>query len=260
MMVNMSFLQVVTVVSEKEAWEISKEFSHGVAQITGKNLKAVIVIGSLAGGNYRPGTSDIDIAVIVDDECSQEQKLQVRERATFFRDKYAIPKDFGAVIIMEKELFPPYDPAQELVPEILRLKHQGIIIQGFYELDKIPEPTKEDFKSYARVFYPWLRTNYIDNRSVEARTVDAIVNTLLYELRLFIWDVQNEFVFNKEDVLRMFLKIPESHYYCNQLNEVEKYLKGFVTHLTIEQVERTLKDVSIFVRGKVKWFNSLDTI
>jgi len=59
-------------------------------------------------------------------------------------------------------------------------------------------------KAYARIFYPWLRTNYIDNRPLEARTVDGIVNTLLYELRLFLWDVQNEYVFSEVDVLRKF--------------------------------------------------------
>ena len=240
-------------VSEKEAWDISKKFSDGIADIIGSHLKAVIVIGSLAGGYYRPGISDIDTAIIVDDECSEELKIQVRKVATFFRDKFDIPKDFGAVVIKEQELIPPYDPTLELVPEILRLKHQGVIVEGTYDLRNIPEPTNEDFKSYAQVFYPWLKRNYIDSRPNEARTIDATINTLLYELRLFLWDVQNEYVFNKMDVLRRFMTHHESHYFSSTLENVEKYLKGSVTHVTIEEVERTLNHISMFVREKVNW-------
>lgn len=241
-------------VSEESAWEISREFSDEVVHILGHHLKAVVVIGSLAGGNYRPGISDIDTAVIAGDKCSKEQKLQVRKVATFFRDKYNIPKDFGAVIITEQELIPPYDPSRELVPEILRLKRQGVIVGGKYDLVNIPEPTDEDFKSYARIFYPWLRTNFIDNRPAEARKIDAIVNTLLYELRLFIWDVQNEHVFNKEDVLNRFLIFSKSHD-LHQLDNVQRYLKGFMNCLTLEESEQALKDVSMFVREKVRWLN-----
>lgn len=40
----------------------------------------------------------------------------------------------------------------------------------------------------------------------EARTFDATVNTLLYELRLYVWEVKDEFVFNKDAVLRRFLQ------------------------------------------------------
>lgn len=241
--------------SEKRAWKISREFSYEIANIIGKNLKAVVVIGSLAGGYYRPGTSDIDTAVIVDDECPREQKLQIRKIANIYRDKYSIPKDLGAVIIMEQELYPPYDPNRELVPEILRIKHQGIIVQGFYDISKIPVPTNEDFKSYARVFYPWLRRNFIDNRPVEALTVDAVVNTLLYEMRLFLWDAHKEFVLNKEEVFRRFLEMYEVPHSGNHLKKVEKYVQGFSTHLTFEETEHTLKNVSSFVRGKVNWLN-----
>ncbi|MEF3309287.1 hypothetical protein PV433_10260 [Paenibacillus sp. GYB004] len=49
-------------ISEKEAWDISKKFSDGIADIIGSHLKVVIVIGSLAGGYYRPGISDSTFA------------------------------------------------------------------------------------------------------------------------------------------------------------------------------------------------------
>lgn len=148
--VTTSKCYVTELISEKKARQIAEEFSREVARKIDGHLKAVVVIGSLADGNYKAGKSDT--VLIVDDDFTREQKIEVKQIAISFRDKYGIPKDFGAVVIKETELKPPFEPTQELVPEILRLKRQGVIISGNYVLSNISEPTIEDIKGVPPTF------------------------------------------------------------------------------------------------------------
>ena len=52
-------------ISETQAWQIVEEFIRDLTVELGKGLLSVAVIGSLSGGYYRPGVSDIDTVVIV---------------------------------------------------------------------------------------------------------------------------------------------------------------------------------------------------
>ena len=45
-------------------------FAQEAANLLGQRLLAVYVIGSLAGGSYRPGQSDIDTLLILSSDCA----------------------------------------------------------------------------------------------------------------------------------------------------------------------------------------------
>jgi hypothetical protein len=85
------------------------------------------------------------------------------------------------------------------------------LIHGTYDVSQIPEPTRDDFLAYARLFYSWLRKNYIDSRPEEARTIDATVNTLLYEMRLLIWYEVLEYVLDKRKIVPLFVASYQTH-------------------------------------------------
>lgn len=108
----------IEVIMTEQAWEIARQSAREAAAQLGDQLRAVILIGSLAEGAYRPGRSDIDTALIVRDAVTRAGA--VRDLAQHFQTCYRVPKSFGAVVIRERELHPPYDPERGLVKEILR--------------------------------------------------------------------------------------------------------------------------------------------
>ena len=56
--------------------------------------------------------------------------------------RYKIPKDFGPFPLGESELFPPYNPEIEILPlEIARLKIQGKLVYGSFNLEMVPMPS-----------------------------------------------------------------------------------------------------------------------
>jgi hypothetical protein len=110
------------VISEHEAWRIAKFFAEDVEHCVGKDLIAVFVIGSLSIGSYHAGRSDIDTMIVVREKLSDNTRQTIRTLASSYCGRYQVPKDFGAVTVTESDLYPPYNPEQELVPEIIRLK------------------------------------------------------------------------------------------------------------------------------------------
>ncbi len=208
------------------------------------------VIGSLAGGSYRPGRSDIDTLPVVKSSCTSSDENAVESLRKKVRSTYEL-KDFGAIVVREDKLVPPYDPTEELVPEILRLKRQGVLIRGTHDLTRVPDPTREDFIAYARVFYPWLRT-LIDQRPQEYRTVDATVNTILYELRLLVWDRTGDYILDKREIIPAVFALGHSPLTCQALEKVQRYLLDGEP-LSLEEAEQELQVVSKYVRAQVPW-------
>ena len=83
------------VISEEKAFEIVQEFLTDILQIS-QDVLALYVIGSLGGGYYRPGQSDIDTAIIVRDNAAVTQE-KVDQIAESYQEKYHVPKLFGVI-------------------------------------------------------------------------------------------------------------------------------------------------------------------
>jgi predicted nucleotidyltransferase len=243
--------EFVVVIHEEQAWVIARAFAEDVASLLGQRLLAVYVIGSLACGSYRPGRSDIDTLLIVGSDCSPADEDAVDALRKGVQEAYGVPKDFGGTVIRRDKLLPPYDPVEELVPEILRLKHQGVLVWDTYDLTSVPDPTREDFVAYARIFYPWLRT-LIDRRPQEYRSVDAAVNTILYELRLLAWDRTGDYILDKSRVIPVALGFTRQFLNGETLEAVQRYLVNDGP-LSLEVVEQELQAISTYVREQVPW-------
>ena len=111
----------------KDAIDIAKKFAEEIVRIYPDTL-AVYAIGSIGGGYYRPGQSDIDTVVIMD--CTRAQAndriTAVEAVADRYWKEYSVPKGFGAIVLGKEQLMPPYIPEEELVMEIIRLKAQVV--------------------------------------------------------------------------------------------------------------------------------------
>lgn len=102
------------------------------------------------------------------------------------------------------------------------------------------------------MFYPWLRV-IIDERPQEHRNLEATVNTLLYELRLWLWDATGDYILDKRQVISAFLGRANRLPFSAELSRLDEYLLSDESQLTLDEAERMLQSVSRFVRRTVPW-------
>ncbi len=135
-------------IDESQAWGIAKFFARSVKKKLKSNLLALYTVGSLAEGDYIPGRSDIDTILITKHSLPDCTKEKVEAMAASFKTRYSIPKSIGSVIIEERLLRHPYGADIDLMPEILRLKLQGKVVVGGYNLEKVPMPFRKYMDCY----------------------------------------------------------------------------------------------------------------
>jgi len=184
------------IISEKKAIEIVHEFLSELKKEDENNILALYVIGSLGGGYYRPGQSDIDTVIIVKNEYKLTQE-KVDKIANKYWEKYDIPKGFGSVLMRMSELSPPYIRNEEFfMTEIARLKTQGKLIFGEFDLNNIKMPTVEDFKKEALLNEQWFAKEF-GYPIFDKLQITGCVNTILGCLRDYLIIEKNIFEFNK---------------------------------------------------------------
>jgi hypothetical protein len=196
------------VIEERAAWEILDHYAQDCLDIDRDSLRAVYATGSLGGGYYRPGQSDIDAVLIVADGSQDvwgsleefSERLDALNRA--YQERYRIPKDFGPFALQESELYPPYDPASDLIAdEITRLKVQGVCVYGTFDLDAVPLPSAEDFRRGARVFEAWFEAEFLPEHPLSGFSAAECVNTILIHLGRWLHIERGVLEYNKRALL-----------------------------------------------------------
>lgn len=199
-------------ISASFAWEILDRYVQDCLKIDRDSLLAVYATGSLGGGYYRPGQSDIDAVLIVADGSQEiwgdweegSEQLAALNRA--YRERYQIPKDFGPFAIQENELYPPYDPTLDLLPlEIARLKVQGLCVYGAFDLASVPMPAAEDFRQGARNFEAWWRQEFAKDHPLSTLSGAACVNSVLLYLGRYLRIECGVLEFNKRALVAAYL-------------------------------------------------------
>lgn len=218
-------------ISEATAWRILRCYVADLLKIDTVTLIAVYATGSLPGGYYRPGQSDIDAVLIVADGSEHvwgtdevpSPALAALNRSYLAR--YRIPKDFGPFPLQQRELFPPYDPDNDVLAlEIARLKVQGKRVYGCFDLDAVPMPTAEDFLAGARRFELWYRDSFAPATPSEALSPAACVNTILMHLGRFLQIKRGMLVFDKRKIVRAYLDSDPPFADTRALRLVEAFL------------------------------------
>jgi hypothetical protein len=199
-------------INEEMAWSILQKYAQDCLEIDSSTLIALFAIGSLPGGYYRPGQSDIDAVLIIENGSehiwgsSEEPSKSLKELNRCYLERYKIPKDFGPFPLQEKELFPPYNPKDDVLTlEITRLKLQGKPVYGEVDLDAIPMPTAKDFQVGAQRFEEWWRDEFSKTTPLEVMSPTACVNTILMHLIRFLWITKGILEFNKRNVVPAYL-------------------------------------------------------
>lgn len=208
--------------SYNEAIEIAQKFAKEISEKYQDKILAVFCIGSLGSDYYRPGQSDIDTFIIVNGNRDIRNQMyhDVRKTADRYQDKYNIPKGFGAIIVADEQLYPPYVKEEELILEILRLKTQSKLIYGGYDVDKIPMPDKQAIIDDAIAFVEWLdgeaaKSEYKqflkknpsmkDKHTIKEFSSGSFVNSALISLKRYLIIKHNIIEFNKFKVIGIYL-------------------------------------------------------
>jgi len=195
-----------TVITESQAMGIVHEFLNEVRR-EDKDILALYLIGSLGGGYYRPGQSDIDTVIIVCDEAAITQKRMDKIAEKYWKN-YNVPKGFGSIMIRLSELSPPYTKSEtdefEFTVEIARLKTQSKAVFGEINLDDVAMPSKEDFIKDAQIMEKWFAKEF-GYPMFDKLQIAGCVNTILGCLRRFLMIEKRVFEFNKFLTIETYL-------------------------------------------------------
>jgi len=196
-----------SVISEAKAIEIVNDFLDEIRR-EDSGILALYLIGSLGGGYYRPGQSDIDTVIIIRDDAVITQ-ARMDEIAKRYWKAYEIPKGFGSVMIRLSELLPPYVRSEtdefEFTVEIARLKTQGKAVFGGIDLNDIQMPSKEDFIKDAIIMEKWFAKEFGDPM-FDKLQITGCVNTILGCLRRYLMIEKGIFEFNKFLTIDTYLR------------------------------------------------------
>ena len=195
-------------ISYKQAIDIAKQFANDVKILLKDKLLAVFAIGSLGSDYYRPGQSDID-TIIITSLKREELKIyrkDIRKITDSYQEKYNVPKGFGAILLTEEQLYPPYISEEELILEIYRLKLQSKLIYGEYDIHKIPNPSKKDIIEDAKAFERWRQAEHQNNPDFKINNNVILVNSTLMMLKRYLMIKCDIIEFNKFKVIDLYMK------------------------------------------------------
>ena len=196
-----------SIISEEKALNIVGEFLDEIRR-EDSSILALYLIGSLGGGYYRPGQSDIDTVIIVSDDAAITQE-RMDEIAKKYWKSYDIPKGFGSIMIRLSEFSPPYIKSKieefEFTVEIARLKKQGNPVFGNINLNDIQIPSKEDFIKDALIMEKWFAKEFGDPM-FDKLQITGCVNTILGYLRRYLMIEKRIFEFNKFLTIDTYLR------------------------------------------------------
>jgi len=198
-------------VNEEQAWTLLHEFAREASSIDPSRIKAIIAIGSLPGGYYRQGQSDLDVVIIMADanQASGLAKTNfltaIRETTSKFQSCCDEETKLEAVLVRESELSATNAEGFLANPQLnVRLKVQGHILFGGYDLGLVPMPLPHDLLNEFRQN----ETRDISDGETQDEQPDpsGLIKYAFYLIRSYLSIVHVVFDFNKLTLLDTYKK------------------------------------------------------
>ena len=197
--------------NEEQAWTLLHEFAREASSIDPSRIKAIIAIGSLPGGYYRQGQSDLDVVIIMADanQASGLAKTNfltaIRETTSKFQSCCDEETKLEAVLVRESELSATNAEGFLANPQLnVRLKVQGHILFGGYDLGLVPMPLPHDLLNEFRQN----ETRDISDGETQDEQPDpsGLIKYAFYLIRSYLSIVHVVFDFNKLTLLDTYKK------------------------------------------------------
>ena len=221
--------------NEEQAWTLLHEFAREASSIDPSRIKAIIAIGSLPGGYYRQGQSDLDVVIIMADanQASGFAKTNfltaIRETTSKFQSCCDEETKLEAILVSESDLNATNDEGFLLNPQLnARIKLQGKILCGGYDLGLVPMPSPRDLLNEFR------QNETRDMSDGEAQDTQhdpsGLIKYAFYLIRSYLSIVHSVFDFNKLTLLDTYKK-------HTPLYEDETFFELINKSLTGEQLD-----------------------
>lgn len=221
--------------NEEQAWRLLHEFAREASSIDPPRVKAIIAIGSLPGGYYRQGQSDLDVVILTAD-ADQALGLDktnfltaISETVKKFQSCCDEETKLEAILLSETDLSATNAEGLLLNPQLnARLKVQGHILFGGYDLGLVPMPSPRDLLNEFRQN----ETRDMSEGEAQDEQPDpsGLIKYAFYLIRSYLSIVHSVFDFNKLTLLDTYKK-------HTPLYEDETFFELINKSLTGEQLD-----------------------
>lgn len=191
--------------SEAAVWTLLEGISERIRKADLPGFRAFFVIGSLGGGYYKPGQSDVDLLVLfagsrLDEDMVQKQ-LKVLESLLG-----EIPQG------LEVDILPRYESDLAMSPQtglylhpdlVARLRIQGRLLAGSYDLSRLKMPGARDFQADFPAQQLWWQANH---GVLENCPPPLQAKYLLLILRNWLAVLRGQIIYNKAELIAAYTK------------------------------------------------------
>jgi len=142
-----------------KAWQTLEELSRRLSTALSKPLRSVFVIGSLPGGYFRPGQSDLDLVALFNDppnrgNAFEELRVELEELAR--PEKLISPFDVECLPRFISDLGRNPQTGMLQNPDLVtRMKVQSRQLYGNYPVQSLPMPSSEEWTWETKNFLNW---------------------------------------------------------------------------------------------------------
>jgi hypothetical protein len=231
-----------------KAWQTLEDLAQRLSIAPFKGLRAVFVIGSLPGGYFRPGQSDLDVVALFNDPPRRGADLTTL-RTEFEEmvqpEKLAHPFEVECLPRFVSEL--GRNPESGLLqnPDLVaRLKVQSRQLFGNYPVQTLPTPSAEEWSWETRRFMRWWDEKTQKDSARFATHPKQIKKTLAL-VRLYLAVRRDLVEYNKFKLLEAYEQaIPVVPISLGTRMAIQTYLTdGELNTQAQERLERELPDI-----------------
>jgi predicted nucleotidyltransferase len=189
--------------SEPAVWALLERIAERIQKADLPGFKAFFAIGSLAGGYYLPGQSDVDLLVLFAGSrpVGGEYKRETKVLKSLVGP---VPENLAIEILPRYESDLVIDPNTGLYlhPDLVaRLLIQSRLLAGRYDLSNLKMPGPRDFQAEFPSQLNWWRSNHGPQ---ETCTALLQAKYLLLVLRSWLAVFRNQIIYNKRDLITAY--------------------------------------------------------
>ncbi len=193
------------------AWEELTAFAGAADALRLNEVRAIFSIGSLPGGYFRPGQSDLDVLVLlrgtpnaemVFSAAQQEEKQQLETLAA-----QAAPYEMELIFLHESRL--QRDPQTGRLPYadfVQRLLSQSKLLWGAFDLSSLEAPGTEDLACAFRRYLEYLQKKHGGDLQIfwKKGGIAELLKHALVLMRTFLQVQRGELEYDKTQLVRRY--------------------------------------------------------
>ena len=221
--------------SEAAVWTLLEGISERVRKAELPGFRALFVIGSLAGGYFKPGQSDVDLlALLAGSRLEKSDYQKQAERLEALLGKLPQGLEVDILPRYESDLATSPQTGLYLRPDLVaRLLVQSRLLAGHYDLSHLRMPDARDFQADFPAQLRWWQANHGAPEDCDA---PLQAKYLLLVLRTWLAVLRNQLIYNKTELIAAYRKTSPTHALPQALHRLlVEYLQASPIHSGYEK-------------------------